>query len=120
MSSVSFEQLKDGAWPDVPVEVTDANFDEVISRYAVVVVDTWAPWCGPCKMIAPIVEKLAKVYQGKVLFVKLNTDENPGVPTRYQIMAIPTLLFFKNGDLADTQVGFVSEDVITEKIDRLL
>jgi thioredoxin 1 len=78
-----------------PVEVTDKTFDETIRNNQLVVVDCWAPWCGPCQMVAPIIEELAKQYAGKVLFGKLNVDENPLMAMRYGIMGIPTLLFFK-------------------------
>ncbi len=80
-----------------PVHVSDKDFESLITKNRFVVVDFWAPWCGPCHMIAPIVEALAKKYAGKVVFAKMNVDENPATPTRFGIMGIPTLIFFKEG-----------------------
>jgi len=90
---------------DHPVKVDAGNFDEVLKRYRNVVVDFWAEWCMPCRMISPVIEELAKVYAGKVVFAKLNTDENPSIAGRYGITSIPTLIFFKNGKPASNVVG---------------
>ena len=103
-----------------PVEVTDKTFDETIRNNQLVVVDCWAPWCGPCQMVAPIIEELARQYAGKVLFGKLNVDENPLVAMRYGIMGIPTLLFFKNGELIDRIVGAIPKQMLEQKIKRYL
>ena len=78
--------------PDTPLKLTDADFDEAIKKYNTIVIDCWAPWCGPCRMVAPVIEELAKEMQGKIVFGKLNVDENPVISTRYQIMSIPTML----------------------------
>jgi thioredoxin 1 len=87
-------------------KVTDATFDkDVINAGGPVVVDFWAEWCGPCKMIAPALEEISKSLDGKVKIVKLNVEENPGVAAKYGIMSIPTLMMFKNGELASRQVG---------------
>src|SRR6202034_2141677 len=87
-------------------KVTDATFDQdVLKASGPVVVDFWAEWCGPCKMIAPALEEISKSLSGKVKIVKLNVDENPGVAAKYGIMSIPTLMMFKNGELASRQVG---------------
>jgi thioredoxin 1 len=99
------------------VEFTDANFDqEVLKSDIPVLIDFWAVWCGPCKMIAPIVEELAGEYEGKVKIGKLDVDNNPGVAMKYGIRSIPTLLIFKNGQLADQIVGAVPKAHITEKL----
>ena len=103
------------------MEVSDATFDqEVLQSTQPVLVDFWAVWCGPCKAIAPIVDSVATAYAGKVKVAKVNVDENGAIPSRYGIRGIPTLLFFKGGKVADQVVGYVSQEVIQEKIDRLL
>jgi thioredoxin 1 len=99
-----------------PVEVTDETFDKIIRNNQLVVVDCWAPWCFPCQMVAPIIEELAMQYAGKVLFGKLNVDDNPLVATWYGIMSIPTLLFFKNGELIDKVVGAIPKQMLEQKI----
>ncbi|NPA95360.1 MAG: thioredoxin [Thermodesulfobacteria bacterium] len=103
-----------------PVILTDANFDATISSAPTALVDCWAPWCGPCRMIGPVIEELAKEFAGRALIGKLNVDENPMVAQRYQIRSIPTLLFFKNGQLSDTIVGAVPPDQIRAKLLSLL
>jgi len=102
-------------------EVSDATFDkEVLQSEQPVLVDFWAVWCGPCKAIAPIVDSLAASYAGKLKVAKVNVDENGATPSRYGIRGIPALLFFKGGKVADQVVGYVPQDVIDEKIQRLL
>jgi len=99
-----------------PIEVTDSTFKETVERHPLVIVDCWAPWCGPCRMVAPIVEELARDYAGKVLFAKLNVDENRSTATQYQIMGIPTLLVFNHGKLVDTIVGALPKQMLEPKI----
>lgn len=102
-------------------DVTDASFDqEVLKSEQLVLVDFWAAWCGPCKMIAPAVEAIAASYAGKVKVAKVNVDQNGGAPSRYGIRGIPALLFFKDGKVADQIVGYVPQDVIEDKVKRLL
>ncbi len=114
-------QAKDKAsWPGVPVEITDSNFETNVKQFTSLVVDCWAPWCGPCRMIAPTVEALAKDFKGKVAFGKLNTDENVGVSTKFGIMSIPTLLFFKDGKLVDKMIGAVPRQQIEERMKKVL
>jgi thioredoxin 1 len=104
-----------------PVELTDANFDEVVSTGdKPVLVDFWAEWCGPCKMIAPVVEELAGDYDGKAVIGKLDVDANPAVSAKYGIRSIPTLLVFKNGEIVDKQVGAVNKGVLAQKLDAQL
>ena len=98
-------------------EFNDSNFQtEVISSDKLTVVDFWAEWCGPCKMIGPLVEELAGDYAGKAVIGKLNVDENPGVTARYGIRSIPTLLVFKSGQIVDKQVGAVPKSVLSQKL----
>jgi thioredoxin 1 len=103
-----------------PVKVTDATFKEMIQNHPLVVVDCWAPWCAPCRMVAPVIEEMAQDYAGRILFGKLNVDENREVPTQYQIMSIPTLLVFKNGELTDRIVGAMPRQTLEPKITRHL
>ncbi len=100
---------------------TDQNFEsEVLSSNQLTVVDLWAEWCGPCKLMNPVVEELAKDYAGRVVIGKLDVDENPEVPTKYNVRGIPTFLFFKNGALVDRLVGTRSKEEFVKKIDALL
>lgn len=95
-----------------PIPVTDSNFNEIVDKNSLALIDCWAPWCGPCVVISPIVEELAKEYAGKVLFGKLNVDENPRTAERFRIFGIPTLLIIKNGKEVDRIVGLVPKDHI--------
>ncbi|PIE99588.1 MAG: thioredoxin [Paludibacter sp.] len=99
---------------------TDSNLKEIIESGKPVVVDFWAEWCGPCRMVAPVIEELAKEYDGKVEIGKLNVDENTDTPAEYGIRNIPTILFFKDGKVADKQVGAGNKSMIEEKIKGLL
>lgn len=101
--------------------VNDSNFDEVVLKSEIpVLVDLWAEWCGPCRMIAPIVEELAAEYEGKVLVTKCDVDESPGVANRFGVRNIPTVLFFKDGKVADKQVGAVPKANFVNKIKTLI
>ena len=103
------------------VVFTDGNWEEkVLKTSGAVMVDLWAEWCAPCRMIAPAVEEIAESYEGKLTVGKLNIDENPNTPGKYGIMGIPTLLFFKNGELVDRIVGVVPKDAIEKKVKQLL
>jgi thioredoxin 1 len=102
--------------PGSPVEVSDENFSSILSEYDLLIVDCWAPWCSPCRMLSPVIEELAKDYEGKVVFGKLNTDNNRGVAGQFGIMSIPTLLFFKNGKLVGKEIGAVPREVIESKM----
>ncbi len=99
------------------LEITDGNFEEVIAGDKPVLVDFWAEWCGPCKMIGPLVEELAGEYDGKAVVGKVNVDTNPGVSAKFGVRSIPTLLVFKNGEVVDKQVGAVPKAVLAQKLD---
>ncbi len=103
-----------------PVKVDASNFDRVLAENTNVVVDFWAEWCMPCRMIAPIIDELAREYAGKVVFAKLNTDENPSVAARYSISAIPTLIFFKNGKPVDQVVGALPKGELKRWVEKNL
>lgn len=98
------------------IVLTDANFDEVINAGKPVLVDFWAEWCGPCKMIGPVVEELAGDYDGKAVIAKLNVDENPQTTAKFGVRSIPTLLVFKGGQVVDKQVGAVPKSVLNQKL----
>ncbi len=101
--------------------VTSATWDqEVLKAPGLVLVDFWAVWCGPCRMVAPVVDEIAKDYEGKLKVVKLNTDENPDIAGKYQIRGIPTLMFFKGGQTVDQVVGAVPKAQLKSKVDTLL
>ncbi len=106
--------------PDEPLKVTDANFREAVEKYPFFVVDCWAEWCGPCKMIAPIIHELAIEQRGKMVFGKLNTEENVVIPAEFDIRSIPTMLVFKNGELADRIVGAMPKEALQAKLEALM
>lgn len=103
------------------IEVTDSNFDkEVLESANPVIVDFWAEWCGPCRMVAPIVKEIGQEYDGRVVVGKVNVDDNPGISEKFGIRNIPTILFFKNGKIVDKQVGAVPKNVLVAKLEAIL
>ena len=103
------------------LEISDKNFEqEVVKSGLPVVVDFWAPWCGPCRMVGPIMDKLSEEYKGRVKFCKLNVDDNRDMATKYQVMSIPLLLFFKGGEVVDQNLGAAPEKAIRSKVEELL
>lgn len=106
---------------NTPVHVTDAEFEKSVLQSTVpVIVDFWAPWCGPCKMVAPTLDKLASEYAGKVVVAKVNTDENPDWATRFGVQGIPTMLFIANGKLVHRQVGALPEPMLRDIVKEFL
>jgi thioredoxin 1 len=106
---------------DEPIHVSDVNFEKAILKSEIpVIVDFWAPWCGPCKMVAPILEKIAKEYKDKLVIAKVNTDENPEWAGRYGVQGIPTMLFVAGGKILHRQVGAVPEGVLREALTEFL
>lgn len=102
------------------LEITDATFEEVLKSDKLVVVDFWAEWCGPCRMVGPIVEELAVDYADKVIVGKVDVDNNDEITSQFGIRNIPTILFFKNGEIVDKQVGAAQKSALVEKIDKQL
>jgi thioredoxin 1 len=105
-------------WPHEPIEVNDGNIEEVAGKYPALIVDCWAEWCGPCRMLGPTIKELAGELKGKVVFGKLNTDVNPKTPRQYGIMSIPTLLFYKDGKVTGKLVGAVPKEYIMEAVEK--
>lgn len=103
------------------LEITDNNFDElVINSNKPVLVDFWAEWCGPCRIVGPIVEELSKDFEGQAIIGKVNVDHNPNISMRFGIRNIPTMLFFKNGEIVDKQVGAVPKNILAQKLSAQL
>src|ERR1035437_9195865 len=103
------------------IEITDANFEEIVIKSTKpVLVDFWAEWCGPCRMVGPVVEELAKEYDGKVIIGKMDVDNNVDTPNEYGIRNIPTILFFKDGQLVDKQIGATQKAALVAKVEALL
>ncbi len=107
-------------WPGEPVAVSDADFDAFVMKYPKVVIDCWAPWCGPCRMLSPTIDAMAKDMRGEVVFGKLNTDDNFFTSGKYRISGIPTLLIFKEGQLVDRMVGAAPRTMVEAQLKKTL
>lgn len=105
---------------DKPIVLSEETFAQFVQKHKLVVVDCWAPWCGPCQMVGPVVEELAKDYVGKIVFGKLNVDENQKTAMKYQTMSIPTLLVFKDGNLIDRIVGALPKPLLEQCVKQYL
>jgi len=103
-------------WPSAPVNVTDGEFQDFVNKYPRVIIDCWAPWCGPCRMLGPVIDELAGAYKGKVAFGKLNTDDSQATAMGFGIQSIPTLLFFRDGKLVSREVGALPRQALEPKI----
>ncbi len=101
-------------------QISDAEFDDIVRNNPVVMVDFWAEWCGPCQMLGPVIDQLSEELEGKVKIVKMNVDENKGVPGKFGIMSIPTLLVFKDGNMVDRMVGVLPKDMISEHLQKFM
>jgi len=101
-----------------PIKINDSNFEITVKKYSLMVVDFWAPWCGPCLVVSPMIEELAEEYSGKVGFGKVNVDENPATANKFGIFSIPTIVFLKNGEEVDRIIGAVPKDYIKQKIEK--
>ena len=103
------------------VELTDANFTSTVEETSIpIMVDFWAPWCAPCRYLTPVVEELAGTFEGRIQVAKVNTDESPSVAAQYNIRSIPTLLFFKDGQVVDSHVGLIPKEQLQEKIEAIV
>ena len=113
------ESVQGSAWPEGVPDLTDDNFEAFITTYGKVVIDCWAEWCGPCKMMGPVIDKMAEDHKGTIAFAKLNVDKNRAVPTKYAIMSIPAFLVFKDGEFVNSIVGSLPQASMEAKLDEL-
>ena len=103
-----------------PLVISDENFNQIIDENPIVVVDFWAEWCGPCRAMNPIIEELSLIYENKIVFAKLNVDKNPIIPSKYGISSIPTFLIIKNGQVMNSVIGAITQELFEEKLNEYL
>ncbi len=120
LNEMTKKSSKKQVYHDRPLQGSDENFDDLVKSYLIVVVDFWADWCGPCKIISPIIETLAKEYASRTMFLKVNVDDCPNTASRFGIMSIPTIMIFKEGKVVDSLVGAVPKKVIESKLNNFL
>ena len=118
MKELTARMKEDKPSGNTPITIGDANFDQAIQKYPLMLIDCWADWCGPCRMVEPTVAELARDYAGRMIVGKLNVDENPQTATRFGVMSIPTLLIMKNGVEVDRVIGAVPKHFIEEKLKK--
>jgi len=116
----SLDTLKEGEYPGVPIKLTDADMDQAIQRFPLIVVDCWAPWCQPCRMVAPVIAELAEAYKGQIVFGKVNVDENSETATKYGIRSIPALLVFQEGKVVDQITGAQPRQALEPQLTKYL
>jgi len=120
MQKMNSTSTKGDAWPGEPLVIGDKDFEDFVGKYPKVVVDCWAPWCGPCRMLSPTIDALAKDMKGHIVFGKLNTDDNFQTSEKHRISSIPTLLFFKDGKFVDKMVGAAPRTMVEQQIKKTL
>ena len=119
-AGLRLDTLKEDEYPSEPIELTDANVDQALQRFPLIVVDCWAPWCGPCQMMTPVLEELAKEYAGKIVFGKVNVDENGQTAMKYGIRSIPALLVFQDGKVVDQIIGAQPKQALEPQLTKYL
>jgi thioredoxin 1 len=107
-------------YPDKPIELTDATFNEAVKKYPLIIIDCWANWCMPCRMLSPIIDSLAKKYSGRIVFGKVNIEENQSIALKYGIFSIPNMLVFKKGKMIDSIIGAMPEHTLESRIKQYL
>jgi len=116
----SLDTLGEDEVPSVPIKLTDADLDQALQRFPLIVVDCWAPWCQPCRMIAPVIAELAEAYKGQIVFGKVNVDENSETTTKYGIRSIPALLIFQKGKVVDQIIGAQPKETLESQLTKYL
>ena len=119
-AGLGLDTLKEDEVPSEAIELTDANVDQALQRFPLIVVDCWAPWCGPCRMMTPVIDELAREYAGKIVFGKVNVDENAQTAMKYGIRSIPALLIFQDGKVADQIIGAQPKQALEPQLTKYL